>query len=149
MAAAYRRLREAEGALQALRDDRRDAERRREMLAHQADEIERAALLPGEEEALRREKLVQANAGRLAALTAEAYALLYEDEEAVLPRLGQVYRKLEELAAHRPALRRPSSRAASAVRAQLEDLAFFLRDYARVARRARRAGSTRSRPGWR
>jgi DNA repair protein RecN (Recombination protein N) len=129
LAAAFRDLREAESRLQALRDDRRDAERRRELLAHQAEEIERAALVPGEEEALRREKLVQANAGRLASLTAEAYALLYENEEAVLPLLGQVYRKLEDLA-------RIDERFSghlegrSAVRAQLEDLAFFLRDYA-------------------
>ena len=53
------------------------------------DEIDRAALLPGEEDALRQEKAVQANAGRLAALTAEAYTLLYDDGDAVLPRLNR------------------------------------------------------------
>ena len=129
VAESYRRLREFEGALRALRQDRSEAERKRESLAHQVDEIDRAALLPGEEDALRQEKSVQANAGRLAALTAEAYGLLYDAEDAVLPQLGQVYRKLEELGRIDPRFA-PFLEARVTVRAQLEDLAFFLRDYA-------------------
>ena len=43
------------------------------MLEFQAGEIEKAGLAPGEEEALRVEKARQANAGRLAALSGEAY----------------------------------------------------------------------------
>jgi DNA repair protein RecN (Recombination protein N) len=129
VAEAYRRLREVEGALRALREDRTAAERKRESLAHQVEEIERAALVPGEEEALRQEKAVQANAGRLAALTAEAYALLYDAEDAVLPRLGQVYRKIEDLGRIDPRVE-PFLEARVPLRAQLEDLAFFLRDYA-------------------
>lgn len=124
----FTRLREVEGQLHALARDRREAERRRESLEFQAGEIERAALAAGEEEALEQEKRVQANAGRLAALSAEAYALLYEDEAAVVARLGQVFRRLEELAAI-------DTRAAGylegrgPLKAQLEDLALFLRDY--------------------
>jgi DNA repair protein RecN (Recombination protein N) len=129
VADAYRRLREIEGALLALRQDRSEAERKRDALAHQVDEIDRAALVPGEEDALRQEKSVQANAGRLAALTAEAYGLLYDAEEAVLPQLGQVYRKLEDLGRIDPRFA-PFLEARVTVRAQLEDLAFFLRDYA-------------------
>ena len=129
MADAFRDARDAEARLLALRDARRDAERQREMLAHQADEIERAGLQPGEEDALRREKAVQANAGRLAALTAEAYAALYEDEGAVLTRLGHVYRKIEDLARIDDRFA-PHLEARAAARAPLEDLAFFLRDYA-------------------
>ena len=129
VADAYRRLREVEGALRALRQDHGDAERRRESLAHQVDEIDRAALRAGEEESLRQEKAVQQNAGRLAALTAEAYALLYDAEDAVLPRLGQVYRRIEDLGRIDPRVT-PYLDARAAVRAQLEDLAFFLRDYA-------------------
>src|SRR5262245_50196861 len=74
LASTYSRLREVEGSLERLRKDRREAERRREMLAFQADEIEKAGLRPDEEEALRNEKARQANAGRLASLSAEAYA---------------------------------------------------------------------------
>src|SRR5688572_21692436 len=86
----FRRLRAAEAELAALQRDRREAERRRQTLEFQADEIEKAGLAPGEEEDLRREKAVQLNAGRLASLSAEAYGLLHEDEAAVVTRLGQV-----------------------------------------------------------
>ncbi|HVQ29485.1 MAG TPA: AAA family ATPase, partial [Vicinamibacteria bacterium] len=128
VAVAHRQLRAAEGALEALRRDRREGERRREMLAFQAAEIEKAALEPGEEESLRREKALQANAGKLATLSGEAYALLFEDEAAVVSRLGQVYRRIEELGAIDPAFG-PHLEARASVRAQLDDLALFLRDY--------------------
>jgi DNA repair protein RecN (Recombination protein N) len=125
---SHRRLRAVEAALEALRRDRREAERRREMLEYQAVEIEKAGLSAGEEEALRREKVLQANAGRLAALSGEAYAILYEDEDAIVSRLGQAYRRVEELAGIDPAFA-PHVEARNAVQAQLDDLALFLRDY--------------------
>ncbi|HET7745800.1 MAG TPA: AAA family ATPase, partial [Vicinamibacteria bacterium] len=125
---AFRRHREAEGALRQFRADLRESARRREMLEYQAREIEEAALAPGEEESLRREKVVQANAGRLATLSSEAYALLYDDERAVLSQLAQVYRRLEDLARIDPRFE-PFLESRLSVRAQLEDLAFFLRDY--------------------
>jgi DNA repair protein RecN (Recombination protein N) len=98
------------------------------MLEYQAAEIDKAALSPGEEESLRLEKTVQANAGRLAALCGDAYLLLYEDEQAVSSRLGQVYRKVEELAGIDPRFG-PHLEARDSVRAQIDDLALFLRDY--------------------
>jgi DNA repair protein RecN (Recombination protein N) len=68
----YRDLRAAESALDKQRSDRREGERRREMLEYQAAEIEQAALRPGEEESLRVEKARQANAGPHAAFSGEA-----------------------------------------------------------------------------
>ena len=124
----YRDLRAAEAALERLRGDRREAERRREMLEFQANEIERAALAVGEEEALRVEKARQANAGRLSTLSGEAYALLYDDEAAALSRLTQVFRRLEDLAGIDPSFR-PFLDARREVLAPLEDLALRLRDY--------------------
>ena len=128
VAGLHRALRDVEAALEALRRGRQEGERRREMLEYQAAEIEKARLSPGEEEGLRQEKTIQANADRLAALTSQAYALLYEDEEAVATRLGQAYRKVEELAGIDP---RFASHLESrkAVMAQVEDLALALRDY--------------------
>jgi DNA repair protein RecN (Recombination protein N) len=128
VAEPYRRLRDVEAAIESLHRDRREGERRREMLEYQALEIEKAALQPGEEEGLRQEKRVQANAGRLAELSGDAYAGLYEDEAAVLTRLGQVYRRVEELARIDPRFA-PHLEARGGVRAQLDDLALFLRDY--------------------
>jgi DNA repair protein RecN (Recombination protein N) len=128
VAAAYGPLRTAEDALQALLSDRRELERRREMLAFQAAEIEKAALLPGEDEELRREKLRQANAGRLLTLASEAYEAVYEEEDAALARLRAAYKRVEELAALDPAFG-PYAEAWPALKAQIEDLAFTLRDY--------------------
>jgi DNA repair protein RecN (Recombination protein N) len=128
VATLFRRLRMIDGELESLRKDRRDWERRREMLEFQAGEIEQAALQADEEETLRAEKRVQANAGRLATLAAEAYGLLYEDEGAALARLTQVFKRVEELASidgrfGEYAAGRPG------VLAPIEDLAYFLRDY--------------------
>jgi DNA repair protein RecN (Recombination protein N) len=125
---SFRRLREIDAELDALRRDRREVERRREMLEFQATEIEKAGLAAGEEAALESEKAIQANAGRLAALASEAYAALYEDEAAVVARLALVYKRVQELAGIDRRFE-PHHEAAGGVRAQLEDLALFLRDY--------------------
>ena len=128
VAGLHRRLREIDAELDRLRRDHRDWERRREMLEFQAGEIEQAALHPGEEEALRQEKKLQANAGRLATLAAEAYGLLYEDEGAALARLAQVYKRVDELASIDTRFSEYSVARAGAM-APLQDLSYFLRDY--------------------
>jgi DNA repair protein RecN (Recombination protein N) len=128
LAEFHRDLRAAEAALDRLRGDRREAERRREMLEFQAGEIEKAGLAPGEEEALRVEKARQANAGHLAALSGEAYSLLYDDEGAALSRLAQVFRRVEDLAVIDPSFQ-PFLESRAGVLAPLEDLALRLRDY--------------------
>ena len=130
VAEPFRRLREVEAALEALRRDRREAERRREMLEFQAGEIEQAALAagrgggaaPGEAAAGQRRAAGRRSRG-------EAYALLYEDEEAVLDaaRPGLPARSRSWRASTRASRRYVEAR--GAVRAQLEDLALFLRDY--------------------
>jgi DNA repair protein RecN (Recombination protein N) len=125
---AHRRLREIEAELDVLRRDRREGERRREMLEYQAAEIEKASLRPGEEEELRAEKAVQANAGHLALLSREAYALLYEDDEAALARLRQVFRKVEDLSCIDRRFQ-AHLEGRDGVVAPLEELALFLRDY--------------------
>ena len=127
-AEAFRALRGIESALEALQRDRREVERRREMLEFQVSEIGRASPQPGEDEALEQEKHIQAHADRLATLAAESYALLYEDEAAALARLGQVYRRIEQLAAIDPRFG-PYIETRSALLSPLEDLSLFLRDY--------------------
>jgi DNA repair protein RecN (Recombination protein N) len=124
----HRDLRAAEAAVEKHRSDRREGERRREMLEYQAAEIEKAALVPGEEASLRVEKARQANAGRLASLSGEAYALLYDDEDAVLGRLAQVYKRVDELASIDPDFR-AFAEGRRELLAPLEDLALRLRDY--------------------
>jgi DNA repair protein RecN (Recombination protein N) len=128
VALAYRRMRTAEAALAQLQRDRRERERRLETLRYQVEELERAQVQPHEDEDLRQEKLRCQNAGHLSTLCVEAYALLYEEEEAVLSRLGQAYKRVEELA-QLDSRFAPYVEARAEIRARLEDLAFFLRDY--------------------
>lgn len=125
---AYGAWKETVTALEELRRDRREAERRRETLEFQAGEIEKAGLASGEEEDLRREKIVQANVGRLATLAQESYALLFEEEGAVLGSLAQIQKRLNDLIAIDPALA-SAVEGLPPVRAQLDDLALALRDY--------------------
>jgi DNA repair protein RecN (Recombination protein N) len=128
VAVAFEAWKETVTTLASLRRDRREVERQRESLEFQAGEIEKAGLASGEEEDLRREKTVQANVGRLATLAQESYALLYEDERAILASLGQFQKRLNDLVAIDPALA-VAAEGLPAVRAQLDDLALALRDY--------------------
>lgn len=128
VATLFAELASAEAALQKLREGRRELERRIEMLEFQAREIDQARLAAGEEESLRRDKARQANADKLAQLSSEAFALLYEDEQAVAPRLRQALRRIDQLAQLDPVFT-PHVEAGSTLRAQVEELSIALRDY--------------------
>jgi DNA repair protein RecN (Recombination protein N) len=114
--------------LAALR--RSEAERLRslDILAFQVEEIERAKLEAGEDDALERERRVLANAEKLAQTSGEAYGALYEEEEAVIPSLSAVERRVEQLARYDDSFVPYLEQLATAKYA-LEDLAYFLRDY--------------------
>ena len=107
----------------------------------------RPACVVGKRRSRRAEKVVQANAGHLAELARDAYAMLYEEDDAALARLRQVYRKVEDLSridrrfqAH--------LEGRDAVTAPLEDLSLFLRDYQEgPAGHSRPARRDRSAPG--
>ena len=120
-------------ALRAERDTLRLDERQKlarvDLLTFQLDEITKAAPRAGEDELLAAERQVLSNAERLRRLSAEAYELLYERDEAVVGALKGVWKRVGELAAvdRRAA---PFLDARAAVDAQLQDLAYFLRDYA-------------------
>ena len=120
---------------QRLRDERRRlAEReqekssRLEFLSFQLAEIDRVAPRSGEDEELRSTRQVLANADRLQRLCTEAYAALYDGDEAALPALATVWKKVVELASV-DAKFAPYVEARDAIKPQLEDLAFFLRSY--------------------
>ncbi|HEX6463457.1 MAG TPA: DNA repair protein RecN, partial [Vicinamibacterales bacterium] len=103
---------------------------RAEFLAFQLSEIDKAAPQPGEDEELATTRQVLANADRLQRLSEEAYAALYEGDQAALPALATVWKKVGELSTLDPKFG-PYLAARDAVKAQLEDLAFFLRTYSR------------------
>jgi DNA repair protein RecN (Recombination protein N) len=102
---------------------------RAEFLAFQLSEIEKAAPRAGEDDELAAARHVLANADRLQRLCGDAYTALYEGDEAALPALAIVWKKVAELASLDPRFA-PYVDARDQVKSQLEDLAFFLRSYA-------------------
>ncbi len=102
---------------------------RAEFIRFQLAEFDRVAPAPGEDDELTATRQVLANADKLQRLCAEAYTALYEGDEAALPALGIVWRKVGDLAALDGRFT-PYVEAREAVKSQLEDLAFFLRSYA-------------------
>ena len=107
----------------------REKAARAEFVSFQLQEIDRLAPRPGEDDELAAVRQVLANADKLQRLCADAYTSLYEGDQAALPALGAVWRKLGELAGIDDRFR-PYVDARDSVKAQLEDLAFFLRSYA-------------------
>jgi DNA repair protein RecN (Recombination protein N) len=100
-----------------------------EFIRFQLAEIDRLAPRSGEYEDLSAMRHVLANADKLQRLCDEAYTALYEGDDAALPTLGVVWRKVSDLAAL-DARFTPHLEARDALKSQLEDLAYFLRSYA-------------------
>ncbi len=87
--------------LKELKESRAEAERRKDLLAFQINEISAAALHPGEEEKLGEERVRLANAEKLAALAQEAVTALYEgsdEQHSASDQLGQAAHALAALA---------------------------------------------------
>ena len=129
VASAFTRWQQVRAERERLLSGEREKASRAEFLSFQLAEIDRAAAKPGEDEELTAARQVLANADKLQRLCAEAYDSLYEGDQAALPALGNVWRKLGDLAALDGRFG-PYLDARTSVKSQLEDLAFFLRSYA-------------------
>jgi DNA repair protein RecN (Recombination protein N) len=128
VADTFARLQALRTELQALQLDERQQAARVDLLTFQRDEIARARPRMGEDEELAAARQVLANAERLQRLSAEAYSLLYESDDAALGSLRGVWRRVDELAALDPRAH-PYLESREAIKSQLEDLAYFLRGY--------------------
>ena len=106
----------------------REKAARAEFLTFQLQEIDRIAPKAGEDEELAAARQVLGNADKLQRLCADAYTGLYEGDEAALPTLGTVWRRLGELTAIDERFR-PYLEQRDGIKAQLEDAAYFLRQY--------------------
>jgi DNA repair protein RecN (Recombination protein N) len=113
----------------------KDRDARLELIAFQLAELDRAALKtpgpgdPGEDVELASLRQVLFSAERVERLCAESYASLYESDGAVLATLGNVWRRVAELASLDPQFQAYLD-AREGIKSQLEDLALFLRRYA-------------------
>ena len=129
VAAAFAALQEVRAERERLLTGEREKAARADFLSFQLTEIERASPKSGEDGELGATRQVLANADKLQRLCADAYDALYEGDQAALPALGNVWKKVGDLAALDGRFA-PYLDARAGVKSQLEDLAFFLRSYA-------------------
>ena len=128
VAIAFREWRRLRTEFDAFHMDEREKAARLDLLTFQVAELERGALRPGEDEDLATTRRVLANAEKLQRLSAEAYAELYDSDDAALARLGLVWKRVAELSDVDPMFR-PHLDARDSIKSQLEDLALTLRSY--------------------
>ena len=132
---SFEAMRAVDEELARARAAARDRDARLDLVTYQLGELDRAALRSGlagesgEDAELSSLCQVLASAERVERLCAEGYADLYESDGAVLAALGSVWRKVGELAELDPRFQ-PYLEARDEIKAQLEDLALFLRRYA-------------------
>src|SRR5690606_8023489 len=123
LADIYAKLGETRREINSLMSDEAALQRRADLLRHEVEEIDAAALVPGEEESLRSELTRLANSEQLAKLTGEAVVLLHGDDGidqmSAVDQLMQVSVLLHKLAAIDPSIQ-PSYDLAEAICAQAE-----------------------------
>ena len=105
-----------------------EREARLELVRFQLAEIEKAAPRAGEDEELATLKQVLSSAERVQRLCDESHAALYESDGAALGVLAAVRKRLTELASIDGAFE-PYVAALEGVKSQVEDIAWFVRDY--------------------
>src|SRR5205823_11209407 len=86
---AHAAWREAADQLRELTDAQRDRALKLDLLKYQIDEISKARLDPAEEETLRGERSILANARELAEAAGGAFSLVEDDESSALAQLGR------------------------------------------------------------
>jgi DNA repair protein RecN (Recombination protein N) len=129
VANAFESYRAVKSERERLIASQREGASRAEFVAFQIAEIDRVAPKPGEDDELSAARVVLANADKLQRLCDDAYQSLYEGDQAALAALGNVWRKVGELAAIDERFG-PYLSGRDTVKPLLEDLAYFLRSYA-------------------
>lgn len=126
---AFAAMQAARSELARVRQVARERDARLELIEFQLAELDRVQPKEGEDEELRSLRTLLSSAERVRRLADESYELLYDKDEAALATLGQVWKRVGELAALDPRFA-PHLEARDVIKPQLEDLAAFLRGYA-------------------
>lgn len=125
----FRQFKKTERELKELRDQSRERMQHLDLLRFQEQEIAKAKISPGEDEELLHERKILAGAEQLASGTATIHEILYSDHGSLLEKLGDILRRLEELAKIDESLK-THLKSCESTQYQLEDIAFAIRDYA-------------------
>jgi DNA repair protein RecN (Recombination protein N) len=129
MAGVFGELDAARSRLASLRDGSQRLAQRIDLLNWQVQEIDAAAVQPGERAALRTERERLRNAETILRHGRLAVDAIYEGEGSALARLAEGIRAAREVARFEPGLDADLDRA-DAARAEIEEVAFRLRDLA-------------------
>ena len=116
--------------LDSLLELEKNKAQRRELLLFHHDELEKAQLVPGEEEALLQERQILAHAEKLYEKTYGTYAALYEADNALLGNLKKAAACVDEAAGIDTQLH-PHCENLNSLIISLEDVALALRSYAK------------------
>jgi DNA repair protein RecN (Recombination protein N) len=128
VADAFRDWKRLQTEFDAFQMDEREKAARLDLLKFQVGELDKAKLRAGEDEELETARRVLGSADRLQRLSSEAYAALYDSDEAALARLATVWKRVAELAEVDRSFQ-PHLDARDAIKSQLDDLAQMLRSY--------------------
>jgi DNA repair protein RecN (Recombination protein N) len=128
VASGFGQVRALRDQLDRLRMDTRERAARLELVEFQLAELSRAALKSNEDEELSTTRQILRSADTIQRLCAEGYGELYESEGSALTTLAHVWKKVNELAAIDPTFATYLDQQ-DGIKAQLEDLAFTLRDF--------------------
>lgn len=126
---AYEAWRAASTALDDLHQRASSRSERVEIVAFQLRELDEADVEEDEDTRLAAEQQILANADHVHRLAAEAFAELYEGDEAALGALERVWRRVAELSTLDPSFV-PFLETKDSLVSQLEELAFALRPHA-------------------
>jgi DNA repair protein RecN (Recombination protein N) len=116
--------------IQKIREEKERRAKERDLLSFQEKEIEAAALTPGEEESLKKEKNRLAHAEKLMGFAGSAEEGLYSGEGSAIEKIQSILSRGREAAAIDPALS-PLIKTVETLSIQLEEAAIGLRDYSR------------------
>jgi DNA repair protein RecN (Recombination protein N) len=116
--------------IQKIREEKERRAKERDLLSFQEKEIEAAALTPGEEESLKKEKNRLAHAEKLMGFACSAEEGLYSGEGSAIEKIQSILSRGREAAAIDPALS-PLIKTVETLSIQLEEAAIGLRDYSR------------------
>jgi DNA repair protein RecN (Recombination protein N) len=128
VAGKYRELAAIQRELRNLREDEAQKLQLLDILRFQVEEIGKANLKAGEDDALEEEKRRLNNVEKLSTLSDESYSLLYENEEATVTTLEKAIRRVTELAEYESSFAAYMEGLQTA-QAVLEDLAMSVRDF--------------------
>ncbi len=128
LAEKYRSMANIRREIENLQADEAQKLQLIDVLQFQVDEIKRVNLQIGEDETLEEEKRRLNNVEKLSALSEDAYALLYENEDATVTTLEKAARKIDELIEYESHFREYTD-ALQTAQAVLEDLAISVRDF--------------------